>query len=304
VKYIFGPVPSRRLGLSLGVDLIPPKTCSYDCLYCQIGKTTCKAIEPSAYVPVEAVIAELDETLAKVQPDYVTFSGSGEPTLHAGLGQLIAYVKERTRAKVAVLTNGSLLYRPEVRERLLQADMVMPTLSTVREETYRAIHQPHEHLNVAGLLSGLKSLRKTFRGQLFIEVMLLAGFNDRDEEIEALRQGVLEIAPDRVQLNTVVRPPANAKAIPLDRKKLEYIKRVFGECAEIIATAPIKEKQHFQGTLSAAVLEMARRRPVTVEDVAGALDAPLLEVDKTVKALVHNGKLRLQTHMGKDYYTA
>jgi wyosine [tRNA(Phe)-imidazoG37] synthetase (radical SAM superfamily) len=304
VKYIFGPVPSRRLGLSLGVDLIPPKTCSYDCLYCQIGKTTCKAIEPSAYVPVEAVIAELDETLAKVQPDYVTFSGSGEPTLHAGLGQLIAYVKERTRAKVAVLTNGSLLYRPEVRERLLQADMVMPTLSTVREETYRAIHQPHEHLNVAGLLSGLKSLRKTFRGQLFIEVMLLAGFNDRDEEIEALRQGVLEIAPDRVQLNTVVRPPANAKAIPLDRKKLEYIKRVFGECAEIIATAPIKEKQHFQGTLSAAVLEMARRRPVTVEDVAGALDASLLEVDKTVKALVHNGELRLQTHIGKDYYTA
>jgi wyosine [tRNA(Phe)-imidazoG37] synthetase (radical SAM superfamily) len=304
VKYIFGPVPSRRLGLSLGVDLIPPKTCSYDCLYCQIGKTTCKVIEPSAYVPVEAVIAELDETLAKVQPDYVTFSGSGEPTLHAGLGQLIAYVKERTRAKVAVLTNGSLLYRPEVRERLLQADMVMPTLSTVREETYRAIHQPHDKLNVASLLSGLRSLRKSYRGQFFIEVMLLAGFNDRDEEIEALRQGVLEIAPDRVQLNTVVRPPAYAKAIPLDRKKLEYIKRVLGECAEIIATAPIREKQHFQGTLSAAVLEMARRRPVTVEDVAGALDAPLLEVDKTVKALVHNGELRLQTHMGKDYYTA
>ena len=304
MKYIFGPVPSRRLGLSLGVDLIPPKTCSYDCLYCQIGKTTCKAIEPSAYVPVEAVIAELDETLAKVQPDYVTFSGSGEPTLHAGLGQLIAYIKERTRAKVAVLTNGSLLYRPEVRERLLQADMVMPTLSTVREETYRAIHQPHDKLNVASLLSGLRSLRKSYRGQFFIEVMLLAGFNDRDEEIEALRQGVLEIAPDRVQLNTVVRPPAYAKAIPLDRKKLEYIKRVLGECAEIIATAPIREKQHFQGTLSAAVLEMARRRPVTVEDVAGALDAPLFEVDRTVKALMQTGELRLQTHIGKDYYTA
>jgi wyosine [tRNA(Phe)-imidazoG37] synthetase (radical SAM superfamily) len=255
-------------------------------------------------VPVEAVIAELDETLAKVQPDYVTFSGSGEPTLHAGLGQLIAYVKERTRAKVAVLTNGSLLYRPEVRERLLQADMVMPTLSTVREETYRAIHQPHDKLNVASLLSGLRSLRKSYRGQFFMEVMLLAGFNDRDEEIEALRQVILEIAPDRVQLNTVVRPPAYAKAIPLDRKKLEYIKRVLGECAEIIATAPIREKQHFQGTLTAAVLEMARRRPVTVEDVAGALDAPLLEVDETVKALVNNGELRLQTHIGKDYYTA
>jgi len=304
MKYLFGPVPSRRLGLSLGVDLIPPKTCSYDCLYCQIGKTTCKAIEPAAYVPAEAVLAELNETLAKVKPDYVTFSGSGEPTLHVGLGRLIAYVKERTGAKVAVLTNGSLLYRPEVRERLLKADVVMPTLSTVREETFRAIHQPHEDLNVAGLVEGLKSLRKSFRGQLFIEVMLLAGFNDRDEEIERLGQVILEIAPDRVQLNTVVRPPADAKAIPLDRKKLEYIKRVFGESAEIIAASPIRGNQHFRGTLSAAVLEMARRRPVTVEDVAGALDAPLFEVDKTVKALVHKGELREQTHLGKDYYTA
>jgi len=291
------------LGLSLGVDLIPPKTCSYDCLYCQIGKTTCKAIEPAAYVPVEAVLAELNETLAKVKPDYVTFSGSGEPTLHVGLGRLIAYVKERTGAKVAVLTNGSLLNRPEVRERLLKADVVMPTLSTVREETFRAIHQPHEGLNVAGLVEGLRSLRKSFRGQLFIEVMLLAGFNDKDEEIERLRQVILEIAPDRVQLNTVVRPPADAKAIPLDRKKLEYIKRVFGESAEIIAASPIRGNQHFRGTLSAAVLEMARRRPVTVADVAGALDAPLFEVDKTVKALVHKGELREQTHLGKDYYT-
>jgi len=303
MKYLFGPVPSRRLGLSLGVDLIPPKTCSYDCLYCQIGKTTCKAIEPAAYVPLEAVLAELDETLAKVKPDYVTFSGSGEPTLNVELGRLIAYVKERTGAKVAVLTNGSLLYRPEVRERLLKADVVMPTLSTVREETFRAIHQPHEDLNVAGLVEGLRSLRKSFKGQLFIEVMLLAGFNDRDEEIERLRQVILEIAPDRVQLNTVVRPPADAKAIPLDRKKLEYIKRVFGESAEIIAASPIRGNQHFRGTLSAAVLEMARRRPVTVEDVAGALDAPLFEVDKTVKALVHKGELREQTHLGKDYYT-
>ena len=304
MKYIFGPVPSRRLGLSLGVDLIPPKTCSYDCLYCQIGKTTCKVIEPSAYVPGEAVVAELDETLAKVKPDYVTFSGSGEPTLHVELGRIIANVKGRTGVKVAVLTNGSLLYRPEVRERLLKADMVMPTLSTVKEETFRLIHQPHDDLSVSRVIEGLKSFRKSYRGRLFIEVMLLAGFNDRDEEIEALRQVILEIAPDRVQLNTVVRPPANAKAIPLDRTRLEYIKRVFGERAEIIATAPIRDKQHFRGTLSDAVLEMARRRPVTVEDVAGALDAPLFEVDKAVKALVHKGQLREQTHLGKDYYTA
>ena len=205
---------------------------------------------------------------------------------------------------MAVLTNGSLLHRPEVREKLLKADMVMPTLSTVKEETFRRIHQPHDDLSVAGLTEGLRRFRKNYRGQLFIEVMLLAGFNDRDEEIEALRLVLLEIAPDRIQLNTVVRPPADAKAIPLDREKLEYIKRVFGPAAEIIATAPVKGKQRFQGPLSAAVLEMARRRPVTVEDVAGALGAPPVEVDKTVKALVEQGELREQTHLGKDYYTA
>ena len=303
MTHVFGPVPSRRLGLSLGVDVIPPKTCSYDCLYCQIGKTTCKAIEPAVYVPVEAVIAELDETLAKVTPDYVTFSGSGEPTLHAELGRLIAYVKEKTRARVAVLTNGSLLYRPEVREGLLRADVVMPTLSTVREEVFRAIHQPHENLSLTGIIEGLRSLRRSYRGQLFLEVMLLAGFNEGQEDIEALRQVIMGIAPDRIQLNTVVRPPANATAIPLDIEKLEDIKKVFGECAEIIGAAPIKEKQHVQGPLWAAVLEMARRRPVTVEDVAGAMDAPLHEVERAVNALVSKGDLRRQTHVGKDYYT-
>jgi wyosine [tRNA(Phe)-imidazoG37] synthetase (radical SAM superfamily) len=253
---------------------------------------------------VETVIAELDETLAKVRPDYVTFSGSGEPTLHVELGRLIAYVKERTAAKVAVLTNGSLLYRPEVRQGLLKADMVMPTLSTVKEETFRLIHQPHDSLTVSGLIEGLRSFRKSYRGGLFIEVMLLSGFNDGEEEIEALRQVFLQTAPDQVQLNTVVRPPASPKAIPLDRKRLEYIKKVLGEKTEIIATAPLREQQPFRGTLSAAVLEMARRRPVTVEDVAGALDAPLFEVERIVKALMHNGELRQQPHLGKDYYTA
>jgi wyosine [tRNA(Phe)-imidazoG37] synthetase (radical SAM superfamily) len=286
------------------VDLIPAKTCSYDCLYCQIGKTTCKTIEPAAYVPVDAVIAELDETLAKVKPDYVTFSGSGEPTLHVDLGRLIAYVKERTGARAAVLTNGSLLHRPEIRERLLQADMIMPTFSTVNEETFRAMHQPHEDLSAALLREGLKNLRKSYRGRLFIEVMLLSGINDREEEIESLRQAILEIAPDKVQLNTVVRPPADAKAIPLDRKKLEVVNDVFGPRAEIIATAPIRGRPHFLGTLTAAVLEMAQRRPVTVEDVVGALNASVQDVESSVAALTGKGKLRKQSHLGKDYYTA
>ena len=303
MKYIFGPVPSRRLGLSLGVDLIPPKTCTYDCLYCQVGKTTCKTIEPKVYVPMEAVLTELHETLRRVTPDYVTFSGSGEPTLNVEIGQAIAYVKEKTGAKVAVLTNGSLLYLPEVRERLLKADIIMPTLSTVREETFRAVHQPHDHLSLTGILDGLRSLRRSYRGKLFIEVMLLAGLNDGDREIEDLKRAIAEIAPDGVQLNTVARPPADAKAIPLDRQKLEDIKSVFGKCAEIIAAAPIRETQPLPVPLSVAVLEMAKRRPVTVEDVTRSLDVAVHEADKTMKALVNKGNLRRHTHKGKDYYT-
>jgi len=151
--------------------------------------------------------------------------------------------------------------------------MVMPTLSTVREETFRAIHQPHGDLNVAGLIEGLRSLRRSLRGQLFIEVMLLAGYNDRDEEIEALRRVILGIAPDRVQLNTVVRPPADAKAIPLDRKKLEYIKRVSVN-AQKYRHSTDQGKAALSRDLVGCGPRNGEKEAVTVEDVAGALDAP------------------------------
>jgi wyosine [tRNA(Phe)-imidazoG37] synthetase (radical SAM superfamily) len=300
---LFGPVPSRRLGLSLGVDLIPPKTCTFDCLYCQVGRTTQKTAEPKIFVPTQEILEALRLRLDKVRPDFVTFSGSGEPTLHAQIDEAIAFVKERGDVRTAVLTNGSLFWRPEVRERVLQADTVMPTLSTVFEKTFGIIHRPHPDLHLPDILEGLRRLRLEYSGQLWVEVVLLAGLNDTEEEIEALSAEMERIAPDKIQLNTVVRPPSDSRALPLDRKRMEDIKNYFGSKAEIIAHAEGFRKERVHGPLSVAILEMARRRPVTAADISKALNRSLEDVETTVKGLVIKGHLRSREHMGDTYYS-
>ena len=303
MNILFGPVPSRRLGLSLGVDLIPPKTCTFDCLYCQVGRTTLKTADPKAFVPIQEVLDALRLRLGKVRPDFVTFSGSGEPTLHAQIDQAIALVKERGDVKTAVLTNGSLFWRPEVRERVLQADTIMPTLSTVFEKTFRIIHRPHPDLHLQAILEGLKRLRLEYGGQLWVEIVLLAGLNDTEEEIQALSAEMEEIAPDKIQLNTVVRPPSDSRALPLDRKSMEDIKNYFGPKAEIIGHAGELRKERAYEPLSVAILEMARRRPVTALDIAKALSRSLEDVESAVKGLVIKGHLRHQEHLGETYYS-
>jgi wyosine [tRNA(Phe)-imidazoG37] synthetase (radical SAM superfamily) len=302
MTHVFGPVPSRRLGLSLGVDLVPPKTCSYDCLYCQVGKTTCLSAEPQAWVPLEAVRRELKQSLERITPDVVTFSGSGEPTLHSGIGEVIALVKAWSDLRVAVLTNGSLLWREEVRERLLAADVIMPTLNTVHEDTYRKIHQPHPELHLPRVIQGLESLRKVYKGELAVEVVLLAGLNDSPEELAGLKKVLTAIDPDRIQLNTVVRPPADARALSLDREKMEEVKAFFGEKAEIIAFTQPKQGDQKHETLTVAVMEMAKRRPVRAVDVGQSLGLSAEAVEMLIKGLVVKGHLRSQVYLGETYY--
>jgi wyosine [tRNA(Phe)-imidazoG37] synthetase (radical SAM superfamily) len=302
VTCVFGPVPSRRLGLSLGVDLIPPKTCSYDCLYCQVGRTTRRSVEPRVFEPVQAVISELRDCFQRIKPDFVTFSGSGEPTLHSGIGEVIAFVKNETDLKVAVLTNGSLLWMEQVREKLLAADVLMPTLSTVNEATFGKIHQPHPDLRLRKVIDGLKMLRHAYRGELQVEVMLLAGLNDKEEELIELKRVLEEVAPDKIQLNTVVRPPADAQALSLDSDRMEEVKDFFGPKAEIIAAIPRRQRVQNHGSLSCAVVEMAGRRPVRSQDIANGLGLSVEEVEPLVKGLVVKGRLRLRDHLGERYY--
>lgn len=302
-SHIFGPVPSRRLGLSLGVDLTPAKTCTYDCLYCQLGKTRKRVIEPCDLVPIEEVLRELRQRLEEVAPDTITLSGSGEPTLHPRIGEVISLVKKTTGTRVAVLTNGSLLWRDEVRRALSGADLIMPTFSTAFEKTFRSIHRPHRDLRLTQILEGLRLLRKGFGGELFVEVMILRGFNDSDREIQALRDVLSGISPDRIQLNTVARPPADPRALPIDRPRMEELKNLLGSTAEVITDPGQADRPLQIPSPEEAVLEMAGRRPVRVVDIVNGLQRPVAEADGLVKRLVREGLLVCKVHRGESYYS-
>ena len=304
MKYIFGPVPSRRLGLSLGVDLVPAKTCTYDCLYCQVGRTTNRTVETRPYVPINEVIEELKVRLEQITPDVITFSGSGEPTLHSEIDRAISAIKAVTDVNTAILTNGSLLWRDDVRLRLLEADMIVPTLSTVFEKTFRAIHRPHPDFILKRIIEGLKELRAVYKGLIYLEVVLLAGLNDSDKEIEGLKAVIREISPDKVQLNTVVRPPADPQALALDRKRLEDIKNFLGPETEIIAALPRKQRNGVSGPASVRILEMVMRRPLRAVDVSNALQMPLDEVEGCIKGLIVKGAIRPKRQGEDIYYVA
>jgi wyosine [tRNA(Phe)-imidazoG37] synthetase (radical SAM superfamily) len=289
--------------LSLGVDLLPAKTCTYDCLYCQLGKTGKRVIEPCDRIPIEEVLSELRRRLEEVTPDTITLSGSGEPTLHPRIGEVISLVKKTTATRVAVLTNASLLWRDEVRRALSGADLLMPTFSTAFEKTFRAIHRPHRDLRLARIVEGLRLLRKGFRGEVFVEVMLLRGFNDSDREIEALRDELSILSPDRIQLNTVVRPPADPRALPIDRLRMEELKTFLGPTAELIAEPGRSQRLQQISSPEEAVLEMAGRRPVRVVDMVNGLNRTVAEMDALVGRLVREGLLVCRKHQGESYYS-
>ncbi len=302
MSHVFGPVPSRRLGMSLGVDLIPAKTCSFDCLYCQVGKTTARTIKREPFVPVQAVVAEIREALLKSSPDAITLAGSGEPTLHSQIDQVIFSIKDVTDVKVALLTNGALFWIEEVRRSVLGVDIVMPTLSSAFEATFKKIHRPHPALELKRVVDGMRLFREQYKGDLFMEVVLLAGINDTEREIKGLKALMAQIAPDRIQLNTVVRPPADRRARSLDSKRLMEIKEIFGGNAEIVADIPVLCGSGRKDSTTRTLLDMVRRRPLRPLDIARSLDLPVGDVEELVKGLLIKGLIREQEHSGDTYY--
>ena len=302
MMHIFGPIPSRRLGFSLGVDLIPYKTCTFDCLYCEVGKTTNKTITGGVFTPVDDILNQLDERLSECSPDVITLAGSGEPTLHCEIDRIIRGIRKRTDTDVVILTNGSLFWDESVRKRVLGADLIMPTLSSAVQSTFQTIHRPHEGLNLDRIVEGLAQLRREFKGLIYLEVILLAGINDSEEEITRLKPLIEKIQPEKIQLNTVVRPPADRRAKALDSGRLEEIKLFLGERAEIVAdigAVKISVEHHKK---QEALLETARRRPLRVKDMAGSLGMSIKEVEGMVKGLVIKGYLRRQDHSGEIFY--
>jgi wyosine [tRNA(Phe)-imidazoG37] synthetase (radical SAM superfamily) len=236
-KYIFGPVPSRRLGRSLGIDLVPYKTCTFDCIYCDLGRTTHKTASRQSYVPPEEIHYELERALSdsEKRPDFVTLSGSGEPTLNTAIGEVIRGVKEITSLPVAVITNSSFLSLEEVRKDVAKADLVVPSLDAVTPALFEYINRPHPSLNIKQIVAGLIQFRRQYRGQIWLEILFCRGVNDSREEVEKMRAVIERIEPDRIQLNTPVRPPAEDFAFPLTLAQLEEIRGRFGDKAEIIS---------------------------------------------------------------------
>ena len=302
MSYVFGPVPSRRLGRSLGVDLISPKTCSFDCLYCQVGRTTRKTVDTGCFVPLAEIAAEIKDKLLRSAPDTVTLAGSGEPTLYSHIDGVIDCIKGLTDIRVALLTNGSLFWREEIRRRVLHADLILPTLSTAFETTFQWIHRPHPALVLSRIVEGLKALRREYDGLFFLEVVLLAGINDNERELEGLKRLLAVIAPDKIQLNTVVRPPADRRAVSLDKKRLEEIKVFFGKGTEIVAETAAGEGKAGKDSAAREFLDMVERRPLTAMDASKALGLSMGEVDDLLHALLIKGRIRRLEQSGKTYY--
>lgn len=234
-RWVFGPVKSRRLGRSLGIDVLPVTTCTYDCVYCQAGPTTTQQAQREPYAPPSDVADEVCRVLEKeTDLDYLTFSGTGEPTLYSQIGALIRLLKARTDMPVAVITNGSLLWRPDVQEDLLEADLVMPSLDAGDQEMFDRINRPSQDISFQTMVDGIAAFRERFPGELRLEVLLLAGITDTEDEVQKIAAHARRIAPDRIQINTAVREPAEESARAVPRERLEELAVLFGPDTDIV----------------------------------------------------------------------
>ncbi len=303
MSLLFGPVPSRRLGRSLGIDLVPFKTCTYDCVYCQLGRTTNLTGERREYPNWEPIIAELREKL-DTRPDYITLSGSGEPTLCTGLGELIRHIRAITDIPIAILTNGSLLWRKDVRQELRQADLVIPSLDVGDEAKFRYINRPHESISFDQLIEGLIAFRREYRGAYWLEVLLLAGYTSVEAEVRKIAEWVRQIRPDRVHLNTVTRPPAESFAEPVPREHLTWLAVFFEPRAEVIADYAGHPRESEPAVSERDILEMLRRRPSSIQDIVAALGLHSNEAIKYVEHLCHRELIEPVVKPWGVYYRA
>jgi len=303
-RYLYGPVPSRRLGRSLGIDLVPHKICTYDCIYCQIGKTTDKTLVRKEYVPVKEILEEVRRFLKEETSsiDHLSLSGSGEPTLHSQIRSVIEGIKTITSIPVAVITNGSLLYEEEVRQDLLHADIVLPSLDAVSSEVFMRINRPRPGFSIEKVIEGLVEFRKVYKGQIWLEILFCQGVNDSKEELLRMKKAVDRIQPDRIHLNTVVRPPSEKWAAPLSQKEMEEIQVYFGEKASIITEFDRHPSSISGRDIKEEILEILKRRPLSLSDLSRGMGIPQNELDEYIKPLAQEGKIQTRIFGGSMYY--
>jgi len=307
MKYVFGPVPSRRLGKSLGIDPIPLKTCNWNCVYCQLGRTRPLTNTRKEYVPSDEVLNELQYALAACQPgeiDWVTFVGSGEPTLHNELGWLIRQVKDMTNLPVAVITNGALLYLPEMRAELSAADAVLPSLDAGSSPLYRKINRPWPQLTFDRLVEGLVAFQREFTGKLWVEVMLIRGLNDAEEALNGIAAVLQRIHPDEVHVLLPTRPPAEPWVQPPDEEGIERAQAILGDVAQVVQPIPSQATTYPSDDLESAILGIIARHPMREEELGRALGRwSLYEIRHLLEILLTTQKIQFVVRHGEHFWS-
>jgi wyosine [tRNA(Phe)-imidazoG37] synthetase (radical SAM superfamily) len=300
-QYLFGPVPSRRFGRSLGIDLTPHKICSLDCVFCQLGRTPAKTLQRKAYVPIDAVIAEISAWLnAGGTADYLTLSGSGEPTLHSRFGEVLAFLRDQPIPS-ALLTNGTLFGRPAVRRAARLARVVKVSLSAWDQKSFEWVNRPHRALEFAQVVDGITRFREGFKGQLWLEVFLLAGINAMVAQVQKIARLAKGLRPDRIHLNTTARPPAENFAAAVPTAQLEVLAGLFDPPAQVASAFRIRRSQKGSAD-EAKILAMLKRRPCTIKQIEAAFGLHINEVSKVLGQLMRHDQIRADMKNQEVYY--
>ncbi|MCZ7583793.1 MAG: radical SAM protein [Deltaproteobacteria bacterium] len=305
-RYLFGPVPSRRLGLSLGVDLFEKKVCNFNCPYCECGPTVQMPLVRSEFVPFDDVAAELRRFLPHPGLDFVTFSGNGEPTLYSRLADLIRLIRTLSDTRVAVITNSALIMDAEVRNDLAMADVVMPSLDAVTQEAMRRINKSHPSILASEMIDGLVAFRKEFAGEMDLEIFFCQGLNDDDEEVRLLADAARRIGPDRVQLNTIDRPPADPRALPVTPERMQRLRAAFTDAGvanvEIIGAYAHAAKPDPAMPVEEQILSLILRRGVNEQDLIDSLGLPETDARTALDRLISEGRITRIDYDGRPFY--
>jgi len=301
-KFTFGPVPSRRLGFSLGVDIIPRKFCSFDCIYCQVGKTTNQEIQRKSFFDVQEVVDEIVEACGPQNHiDIVTFSGSGEPTLNVDIGRMIKEIKKRVDIPVSVITNSSLLYDEDVRQDLKSADIILPSLDAVSEDIFHYVNRPHALIELDLIIKSLKKFRNEYEGKIWLEIMLMKDINDDAEELDKFKKIIGLLGVDKVQLNTVTRPPKDDTAKGISQSELQKISRFFGNNCEVVCSFKKSSPKKDIKDLAETILDILKRRSLTLDDIVRLTGLTLQKAKDSLRTMEHSGKIK-SFHLGNSIY--
>lgn len=303
-KHIFGPIPSRRFGRSLGVDLTPGKTCSMNCIFCQLGATKTLTVDRKEYVPTAEVLDELQRWAESGGvADCVSLAGSGEPTLHSGFGDVLDFIRDNMGLTAILLSNGTTLHLPEVRKNAAKADIVKVSLSAWDQTSFDSINRACNGVSFDRVVAGLKAFRNEYSGEMRLEVFVVGGINSDIEDMRKIAAIAADIQPDLVQLNTAVRPVAEPAAITADIDQLTKLAKVFTPPASIIASFSSAQSSHMTFSPE-SVLAAIKRHPSTAAEVAGSCGVSVDEAARCLTELVDDGKAAADKRDDGTYYSA